>query len=71
MVSWVSINDLLPEGFESVLLYMPNEAPLPMVHEGYYANGNWYYNFKQLNVGDVTHWAPMPFGPYCENTLDK
>ena len=63
MISWVSVNDLIPEAFESVLLYMPNEAPLLTVHEGYYANGKWYWYAGQLNDGDVTYWAPMPEGP--------
>lgn len=63
MVSWVSVNDLIPEAFESVLLYMPNEAPLPTVHEGYYANGDWYWYAGKLDKGEVTYWAPMPEGP--------
>lgn len=63
MVSWVSVNDLIPKAFESVLLYMPNEAPLPTVHEGYYANGSWYWYIGKLDKGEVTHWAPMPEGP--------
>lgn len=66
MCSWVSVNDLIPEAFESVLMYMPNEAPLPKVHEGYYANGNWYWYAGLLRKSDVTHWAPMPQGPENE-----
>ena len=34
-----------------------------MVHEGYYANGKWYWTAGQLDDGYVTHWAPMPLGP--------
>jgi len=72
MCSWVSINDLLPDAFEGVLIYMPNQRPLPQVHEGYYANGQWYWNSKKLDSGYVTHWAPMPDGPeFIINTLDK
>ena len=63
MCSWVSVNDIIPEAFESVLLYMPQEHPLPKVHEGYYANGKWYWFSGQLDDGHVTHWAPMPLGP--------
>ena len=63
MCCWLSVNDIVPEAFESVLLYMPNERPLPMVHEGYYANGHWYWTSGQLDRGYVTHWAPMPKGP--------
>ena len=66
MCSWVSVNDLIPNAFESVLLYMPKEAPLPTVHEGYYANGNWYWYVGQLGKDEVTYWAPMPLGPDVE-----
>ena len=68
MVPWVNVKDLIPEAFENILLYMPNEHPLPMVHEGYYANGTWYYLGNKLENGDVTYWAPMPNGP---ETIDK
>ena len=63
MVSWVSVNDLIPEAFESVLLYMPNEAPLPTVHEGYYANGDWDWYVCKLGKGEVTYWSDMPKRP--------
>ena len=66
MYNFVSVNDMLPEAFESVLIYMPKEHPLPKVHEGYYANGKWYWYVGQLDDGEVTHWAPMPIGPKKE-----
>lgn len=63
---WVSVNDIIPDSFVSVLLYMPKEYPLPMVHEGYIANGHWYCNGDKLEDGYVTHWGPMPEGPNGE-----
>lgn len=63
MISWFSVDDLVPNAFEGVLIHMPSEKPLPTVHEGYYANGYWYWNSEQLEVGIVTHWSPMPLGP--------
>lgn len=63
MTSWFDVNDLVPNAFESVLIHMPSEEPLPTVHEGYYANGHWYWHACQLDVGKVTHWSHMPLGP--------
>ena len=66
MVHFVKVTDIVPNAFESVLIYMPNKHPLPRVHEGYYANEKWYYNQERLEDGEVTHWAPMPLGPEKE-----
>ena len=63
MVPWVSVKDMIPDSFVGVLMYIPNEYPLPMVHEGYYANGHWFWTTRQLEDDEVTHWAPMPEGP--------
>ena len=63
MFPWVSVNDLIPNAFESVLIHIPSEAPLPTVHEGYYANGHWFWHAGQLSTGEVTHWSHMPVGP--------
>lgn len=65
MISWISVKDMVPDAFVSVLIFMPREYPLPTVHEGYYANGNWYWYFAggQLEDGEVTYWSPMPEGP--------
>ena len=60
---WISVKDMIPDAFVSVLMYMPNEYPLPMVHEGYYANGEWYWYCGKLDHGEVTYWQPMPDGP--------
>ena len=66
MVPWVSVKDMIPDAFVSVLMYMPDEYPLPMVHEGYYANGHWFWVGRQLEDDEVTYWAPMPEGPECK-----
>ena len=33
-IVWYSTKEKLPDEFVSVLIYMPEEAPLPTVHEG-------------------------------------
>lgn len=63
LVRWVSVKEMIPDSFVSVLMYMPSEYPLPMVHEGYYANGYWYGANGKLDNGVVTYWSPMPEGP--------
>ena len=58
---WISIKERLPEPFVSVLVYMPDERPLPTVHEGYIApDGKWYAHFSNRGPGEVAHWMPMP-----------
>lgn len=62
--SWISVEDRLPEAFVSVLVYMPEERPLPTVHEGYVTKqGNWYAHFFEREPFEVTHWMPMPTPP--------
>lgn len=60
---WINVNEELPKGFKDVLVYIPSEAPLPTVHEGYYANGQWFCKGVFHNVDEVTYWAEMPSGP--------
>jgi hypothetical protein len=60
---WISVKEDLPKGFMSVLVYIPSEAPLPTVHEGYYANGQWFCKGIFDTVDQVTHWAEMPSPP--------
>lgn len=60
---WYKTEENLPKPFESVLLYMPNEAPLPTVHEGYYANGGWYSYVYKYKLEEVKYWAEMPTPP--------
>lgn len=59
---WIPVDELLPEPFASVLLYLPEDRPLPPVHEGYYvAEGG----FRSVLFGrcEPTHWMPMPEYP--------
>ena len=61
---WISVEERLPKPYVSVLVYMPEERPLPTVHEGFLAReGVWYANHFDRDPGDVTHWMPMPEPP--------
>ena len=61
---WISVADILPPPFESVLVCMPGEAPMPMIHEGFITtDGLWYSNHFIREAGEVTHWQPMPEPP--------
>lgn len=61
---WISVEDVLPPPFESVLVCMPGEAPLPMIHEGFInKEGVWYSNHFLREAGEVTHWQQIPEPP--------
>ena len=61
---WISVEERLPEEFHPVLVYMPNEAPLPTVHEGYRRrNGRWWAAWYARELEGVTHWMPLPEPP--------
>ena len=62
---WISVNEDLPKGFMDVLINIPDEAPLPTVHEGYYANGQWICK-GNIFTKEVSHWAEMPSPPESE-----
>ena len=58
---WVSVEERLPEPFVSVIVYMPQEAPCPPVHEGYRTkDGRWYSAHFVRDLDEVTHWMPLP-----------
>lgn len=60
-VVWYSTEDRLPDEYVSVLVYMPDEAPLPTVHEGYMAeNKSWWANGFDRDMKEISHWAEMP-----------
>ena len=64
MNDWISVKDRLPEPFVSVLTHMPEESPLPTVHEGYISrDGIWTAGMFRREPGEVTHWMPMPEPP--------
>jgi hypothetical protein len=61
---WISVEERLPEPFVSVLVYMPEERPLPTVHEGFLAReGMWYANHFDREPMEITHWMPLPKPP--------
>ena len=62
-MNWINVNEELPKGFIDVLVHIPSEAPLQTVHEGYYANGQWFCRGNMYSIKDVTHWAEMPSPP--------
>ncbi|MBR2883718.1 MAG: hypothetical protein IKB93_02900 [Clostridia bacterium] len=60
-IVWYSTKERLPDEFVSVLVYMPEEAPLPTVHEGYMApNQTWWANGFYREAREISHWAQMP-----------
>ena len=57
---WISVDDMLPEPFVSVLVQMPGEEPFPTVREGFISNdGIWQSEMFRREPGEVTHWMPM------------
>lgn len=64
---WISVEERLPQAFYSVLVYIPEEAPMPTVHEGYMAdNGRWISTVYVREFEKVTHWMPLPEPPQEE-----
>ena len=64
---WISVDDMLPEPFVSVLVHMPGEEPCPTVREGFISNdGIWQSAMFRREPGEVTHWKPMPVPPKGE-----
>lgn len=65
MSKWISTSDRRPTPFVSVLAYVPDEAPLQTVHEGYMdPDRKWHlvHSFYQLSV-NVTHCMALPLPP--------
>lgn len=68
MSEWISVKDRLPDAFVSVLVYMPQERPLPTVHEGYISrDGVWFAGMFQRNEDEVAAWMPLPEPPGGRN----
>lgn len=60
-VEWHAYPKHKPTPFVSVLAYMPNEAPLPTVHEGYMSDtGVWWVYGYFRDDSEISHWADMP-----------
>lgn len=64
VVEWIPVSERLPNPWESVLVCMPEEAPHPLVHEGFInEEGEWYANHFMRDADEVTHWLPIPEPP--------
>lgn len=62
---WYAFPKHKPKPFVSVLVYMPDEAPLPTVHEGYMSDTGiwWVYGYFRAD-SEISHWSDMPqFNP--------
>lgn len=61
---WISVKERLPEPFVSVLVHIPEEEPLPQVHEGYITpDGTWCSVLYVETYDRVAHWMPLPEPP--------
>lgn len=61
---WISVKDKLPELFELVLLYIPDDAPFQTVREGFLTPYRmWHAALYDRDYSAVTHWMPMPKPP--------
>lgn len=61
---WISVKERLPEPFVSVLVHIPEEEPLPQVHEGYITpDGTWCSVLYVETYERVTHWMHLPEPP--------
>lgn len=62
MSNWISVKDRLPEPFISVLIYIPEDKPLPTVNEGFMSDdGTWMVLYGY--AVPVTHWMELPKPP--------
>ena len=63
--SWISTKEQLPKLFESVLINIPSDSPLPTVSEGYFTNDNIWMTLygDAYTMEQVPYWMPMPEPP--------
>lgn len=63
--NWIRTQDEQPGMFISVLMYVPGNEPLPMVHEGYLTGeGIWKSLYgDEYAFWDVPFWMHMPEPP--------
>ena len=62
-LKWHLASERMPEDFVSVLVHIPDDAPLPTVKEAYHAGGLWITRCCMYNNADIARWAPMPEPP--------
>lgn len=60
---WIPVEERLPEKFITVIVQMPGEKPLPTVTWGFLTDDGWYANYFVRDLGEVTHWMPLPEPP--------
>lgn len=62
---WIRTADEQPGMFVSVLMYVPGDAPLPVVHEGYLTGDNIWISLYNAayTMDEVPYWMPMPEPP--------
>lgn len=62
---WIRTADEQPGMFVSVLMYVPGDNPLPVVHEGYLTGDNiWISLYREAyTMDEVPYWMPMPEPP--------
>lgn len=64
--AWISTKEQLPKPFESVLINIPCDHPLPTVHEGYLTGDEiWIsvYFHEAFTMDNVPFWKPLPEPP--------
>ena len=67
MGEWIKVSERLPKPYVSVLVYMPEEAPHPTVHEGFInRRGEWYAGGFDRLPDEVVAWSKMPAPPEAE-----
>ena len=58
-MQWISVDDLLPRDFTSVLVRDNSASPIRSV--ALFQDGKFYPDFSALKNEDVTHWRPLEF----------
>lgn len=62
---WIRTAGEQPGMFVSVLMYVPGDHPLPVVHEGYLTGDNIWVSVygEPYTIDEVPLWMPMPEPP--------
>ena len=61
-IKWYDQNRKMPNRFEPLLMYLPGDAPMQTVYEGYWSKDkDWRVNGGfHITQNDVARWAEMP-----------
>lgn len=62
---WINPKEQPPNHFESVLIHVPGDHPLPTVHEGYLTPAEIFMSVygEAYTMDEVPFWKPMPEPP--------